>query len=157
MHASPLPGHRVSFFMKKIIFIALFVVLGWLGFSYISAAWTRGQFTREVESLLESPRDLTESSLVPLILNKAQQFGMELRPEDIQIQIGPSNQETTTSNLLQNKGFRVEVRRLTLQFEYGQPLLGSIQRYTFYRDRTFASKAAPPTPPPAVSTGIPEN
>ncbi|HET6466232.1 MAG TPA: hypothetical protein VFH55_11535 [Nitrospiria bacterium] len=143
--------------MKKIIFITLFVVLGWLGYSYASAAWTRGQFTREVESLLESPRDLTESSLVPLILNKAQQFGMELRPEDIQIQIGPSNQETTTSNLLQNKGFRVEVRRLTLQFEYGQPFLGSTQRYTFYRDRTFASQAAPSIPPPAVSTEIPEN
>jgi hypothetical protein len=143
--------------MKKIIFIGLFVVLGWLGFSYVSAAWTRGEFTREVESLLESPRDLTEANLVPLILNKAQQFGMELRPEDIQIRIGPSNRETTTSNLLQNKGFKVEVRRLTLQIQYGQPFLGTTRLYTLYRERTFAAEAAPPTPSPAVPTETPEN
>jgi hypothetical protein len=144
--------------MKKIFLIGLFIIiLGWLGFSYFSAAWTRAQFTREVESLLESPRDLTETSLEPLILYKAKQFGMDLRPEDIQIRIGPSNQETTTSNLLQNKGFRVEVRRLTLQIEYGQPFLGSIHHYTFYRDRTFTFQASPSTPPPAVSTEIPEN
>jgi len=155
---SPLLVHRVPFFnMKKIIFVCIFVVLGWFGFSYVSAAWTRGQFSREVESLLESPRDLTESSLTSLILNKAEQFGMELRPEDIQIQIGPSNQETTTSNLLQNKGFKVEMRRLTLQFEYGQPFLGFIRHYAFYRDRTYLVQAAPPVPTPPVSTEIPED
>lgn len=143
--------------MKKIILIGLFIVLGWLGFAYVSASWTRGQFTREAESLLESPRDLTEESLVPLLLNKAQQFGMELRPEDIQVKIGPSDRETTTSKLLQNKGFKVEVRRLTLQIQYGQPFLGAIRHYTFYRERTFTAQAAPSIPPSPVSTEIPEN
>jgi len=143
--------------MKKIILIGLCVVLGWLGFSYASAAWTRGQFTREVESFLESPRDLTESNLVPLILNKAKQFGMELRPEDIQVQIGPSDRETTTSNLLQNKGFKVEVRRLTLQMQYGQPFLGTTRLFTFYRERIFAAQATLPTPQPAEQTETPEN
>jgi len=143
--------------MKKTIFIGLFIFLAWLGFSYVSAAWTRGQFTREAESLLESPRDLSEASLVPLLLNKAQQFGMELRPEDIQVRIGPSDRETTTSNLLQNKGFRVEVRRLTLQIKYGQPFLGTMRHYTFYRERTYTAQAAPSIALPPVSTEIPEN
>jgi hypothetical protein len=143
--------------MKKIILIGCLLAAGWLGFSYASAAWTRGQFTREAESLLESPRDLSEASLVPLLLNKAQQFGMELRPEDIQVRIGPSDRETTTSKLLQDKGFTVEVRRLTLQMQYGQPFLGTIRHYTFYRERTFTAQAAPSFPPPAVSTEIPEN
>jgi len=143
--------------MKKVIFIGLFVLLGWLGFSYVSAAWTRGEFTREVESLLESPRDLTEASLVPLILNKAQQFGMVLRPEDIQVHIGPADRDTTTSNLLENKGFKVEVRRLTLQIQYGQPFLGTTRLYTLYRDRTFAADASFPTPPTPAQTEPPEN
>jgi hypothetical protein len=143
--------------MKKIILIGFLLAAGWLGFSYASAAWTRGQFTREAESLLESPRELSEANLVPLLLNKAQQFGMELRPEDIQVSIGPSDRETTTSKLLQNKGFTVEVRRLTLQIQYGQPFLGTIRHYTFYRERTFTAQAAPSIPPPPVSTEIPGN
>jgi hypothetical protein len=82
---------------------------------------------------------------------------MELRPEDIQIRIGPSDRETTTSNLLENKGFKVEVRRLTLQVQYGQPFLGTTRLYTLNRDRTFAAEAAPPTPSPAIQTETPEN
>lgn len=143
--------------MKKIILIGFLLLAGWLGFSFVSAAWTRGQFTREVESYLESPRDLTESTLVPLLLNKAQQFGMELRPEDIQLRIGSSDRETITSNLLEKKGFKVEVRRLTLQIQYGQPFLGTLRRHTLYRERTFTAQAAPSTPPPAVPTETPEN
>jgi hypothetical protein len=82
---------------------------------------------------------------------------MELRPEDIQIRIGPSDQETPTSKLMKNKGFNVEVRRLTLQIQYGQPFLGSTRPYTLYRERIFAAEASPPTPPPSVQSETPEN
>lgn len=143
--------------MKKFILTGLILLVGWLGFAYASAAWTRGQFNREVESLLQSPRDMTETSLASLILNKAKEFGMDVRPEDIQIRIGPTDRKTVTSNLLENKGFKVETRRLTLQVQYRQHFLGTSRIYTLNRERIFTAQAAVPMPPPPQGTEIPEN
>lgn len=134
--------------MKKIILIILFFILGWLGFSYLSAAWTRGQFTQEVDSFLASPRDLSESNLTPLILNKARQFGIELRPEEVRIHITSADRETTTSRLLENKGFKADVRILTLHIQYGQPLFGASRLYTLDRERTFTAEISPSTQRP---------
>lgn len=140
--------------MKKSILI-ITLILGWLGFSYVSAAWTRMQFTEEVDSLLASPRELSEANLIPMILNKAQPLGIELRPEDIQVRIGPVDRETTTSRLLENKGFKADVRMLTLHIQYGQSFLGTSRLHTLDRERTFTAEITPATPPPAVQTETP--
>lgn len=132
--------------MKKSILIIIVLILGWLGFSYASAAWTRMQFTEEVDSLLASPRELSETNLIPMILNKAQQFGIELRPEDIEVRIISADRETTTSRLLENKGFKADVRVLTLHLQYGQSLLGASRIYTLDRERTFTAQITPSAP-----------
>lgn len=131
--------------MKKIVFLVTFLTLGWLGFSYFSAYWTRGQFIQEVDSLLESPRDLTEGTLTPLILNKAGQFGLVVRPEDIQVQIAASDHETTTSRLIESKGLKAETRVLTLQIRYSQSVLGVPRSYMLDRKRFFTAQIAVPT------------
>ena len=141
--------------MKKIILIVILLVLGWIGFAYLSAAWTREQFTQEVDSLLASPRDLTEANLIPLILNKARQFGIELHPEDVRIQITSADRETTTSRLLENKGFKADVRTLTLHIQYEQPLLGTFRLYTLDRERTFTARISPSAPRPAERMEMP--
>jgi hypothetical protein len=138
--------------MKKIVVIALVVLFGWLGFSYVSAAWTRERFTDEVDSFLQSPRDLSESMLIPLILNKARQYGMELRPEDIRMTITSSDRETTTSKLLENKGLKTDVRTLSLHVQYEQSFLGSSRLYTLDRERTFTAQISPSAEPPTGLT-----
>jgi len=132
--------------MKKVGFISLLLILGWIGFSYATAALTREKFSQEVDSLLESPRDLTESNLIPLILHKAQQSGITLRPEDVRIQITSSDRETTTSRMIENKGFKAEVRTLALHFEYGQTVIGISHRHTYDRERTFTAEISPSSP-----------
>ncbi len=137
--------------MKKIVFIALFLILGWIGFSYATAAWTREQFIQEVDSLLESPRDLTEALLIPLILNKAQPFGLSLRPEDVRVRFASSDRETTTSKLIENKGFKAEVQTLSLHIEYGQTVLGTSHLYTLDRERIFTAQISPLSQPTGES------
>lgn len=141
--------------MKKTILIILFLFLGWVGFAYASAAWTRSQFTQEVDSLLASPRELSEANLIPLILNKARQSGIELRPEDIHIRITSADRETTTSRLLENKGFKVEVRMLTLHVQYGQSFLGTSRHHTLDRERTFTFQITPLVQPPTEQMETP--
>ncbi|HUK56550.1 MAG TPA: hypothetical protein VLY20_07815 [Nitrospiria bacterium] len=131
--------------MKKIVLIGLLLAAGGLGFSYATAAWSRGQFAREVDSYMESARDLTESGLTPLLLNKAHRFGLELRPEDIRLRVEASDRDPTTSRLLESKGFKTEVRHLTLDIRYGQPFWGSTRMYTLHRERIFTFQAAPST------------
>lgn len=138
--------------MKKVVVIALVVLLGWLGVSYISAAWTREQFTEEIDSLLQSPRDLSKSNLIPLILNKARQFGMKLRPEDIRMTITSADRETTTSRLFENKGFKTDVRTLSLHIRYEQPYLGSSGIHTLDRERTFTAGIGLPEESPTQLT-----
>jgi hypothetical protein len=134
--------------MKKIVFTLLFLILGWIGFSYATAAWTREQFIQEVDSLLESPRDLTEAMLIPLILNKAQQSGISLRPEDVRVRFASSDRETTTSRLIENKGFKAEIQTLALHIQYGQTVLGTFHLYTLDRERTFTARITPLSQPP---------
>lgn len=134
--------------MKKTLLLIVILSLGWLGFAYFSAAWTRLQFTQEVDSLLGSPRDVSEANLPPLILSKARPFGMEILPEDIQVEISPADTETTTSRLLESKGFTAETRILTLHIRYRQSILGRPRYYTLDRERTFTSRIAPSTQPP---------
>lgn len=141
--------------MKKIGVIALVVLLGWLGFSYVSAAWTRGQFTQEVDSFLQSPRDLSEANLIPLILNKAQQFGIEVRPEDIRVRIASADRKTITSKLLENKGVKTDVRTLSLHIRYGQTYLGTSRLYTMDRERTFTAQISLSAQPPVELTDSP--
>ncbi|MBI3994635.1 MAG: hypothetical protein HY349_01530 [Nitrospirae bacterium] len=141
--------------MKKIILIVIFLVLGWLGFSYVSAAWTREQFTQEVDSLLASPRDLTETGLPPLILNKAGQFGIELLPEDIRIEILSADRETTTSRLLESKGFKTDTRILTLHIQYRQSVLGTSRLFTLDRERSFTAQIGPSAPRPDERMEVP--
>jgi hypothetical protein len=143
--------------MKKTILIAVVIVLGWAGFSYFSAAWNREQFIREVDSFLESPRELSESNLVPLILRKATQSGIELRPEDIQVRIESADRETTTSKLLENKGFKADVRTLNLHVKYRQSYLGASRTHILIRERTFTSGITPSTQPPADTPILPQD
>jgi hypothetical protein len=133
--------------MKKTVFTLLFLILGWIGFSYAAAAWTREQFIQEVDSFLESPRDLTEAILIPLILNKAQQSGISIRPEDVRVRFASSDRETTTSRMIENKGFKAEVQTLALHIQYGQTVLGLSHLYTLDRERTFTSRITPLSQP----------
>jgi hypothetical protein len=93
--------------------------------------------------------------LVPLILNKARPFGIELRPEDIQIRITSADRETTTSRLIENKGFKADVRVLTLHIQYGQPLFGTSRLHTLDRERTFTAQITPSGQPPVERTETP--
>jgi hypothetical protein len=108
-----------------------------------------------VDSLLASPRELSEANLIPLILNKARQSGIELRPEDIQIRITSADRETITSRLLENKGFKVEVRMLTLHIQYGQSFLGTSRLHTLDRKRTFTFQITPLVQPPTEQMETP--
>jgi len=143
--------------MKRAILIAVVLLLGWAGFSYFSAAWDREQFIREVDSLLQSPRELSESNLIPLILHKAQQSGIELRPEDIQVRIESADRETTTSKLLENKGFKADVRTLNLRVQYRQSYLGASRSHILSRERSFTSSITPLTQPPADTPILPQD
>jgi len=133
--------------MKKAVLIGLAVLIGWAGFSYFSASWNREQFTNEVDSLLQSPRDLNEASLIPLILHKAKLSSVDLRPEDINVKFESVNRETTTSNLLENKGFSADVRKLDLHLVYRQTFLGITKTLTLDRERTFTSQITPNAQP----------
>ena len=141
--------------MKKIVVLAVFLILGWLGFSFFSAYWARAQFTEEVDSLLQSPRDLSEGSLTPLILNKAGQFGITVDPQDVQIRIAAADPETTTSRLIEKRGLTAEVRILTLHMRYGQSTLGISRSYTLDRKRIFTAQAVIPTQTPSDPQALP--
>lgn len=129
--------------MKKILFLGLVILAGWIGFGYFSAAWNRTQFINEVDSLLGTPREMNEKTLPPLILNKAKQFKIDLEPEDIEVRILRAARETTTGARLQQKAFTVDTRILTLHITYGQSALGKHKRYTLDRERTFTYRIAP--------------
>jgi len=141
--------------MKKVILLSAVLIIGWVGFSFASAVWTRTQFTGEVDSFLASPRELSETNLMPLILNKARQFGIVIRPEDIQVRITSSDRETTTSRLMENKGLKAEVRMLTLHIEYGQSFLGTTRHYSLDRERTFTAQVTPSAQTPTEQTEPP--
>jgi hypothetical protein len=135
--------------MKKTILLIVVLALGWAGFSYVSAAWTRNQFVQEVDSLLQSSQGLSEVSLPPLLLNKAQQFGIVLDPDDIEVRIGTTEVETTTSRLVEKKGLTANVLVLTLRMSYTQSVLGRPRGYTLSRERRFTSRVTPPSPLPS--------
>ena len=134
--------------MKKAVLLGLVFLVGWIGFVYSSAVWSRLQFTREVDSLLESPRELNEADLPSLILNKARQFGMEVDPEDIAVRIETADVETTTSRLVEKKGFTANVLVLSLRMSYTQSVLGMSRQYTLNRERRFTSRVSLPSPLP---------
>ena len=141
--------------MKKILFLAMLIIGGWAGFSYFSAAWTREQFAQEVDSLLTSARGLSEKSLEDLILNKADQFNILLTPEDIEIDIRASDRDTTTSRLVEPKGFTAETRVLILHIRYGQPLFGKPRFYALDRERFFTAGIRPSSSPSPEQHGLP--
>ena len=133
--------------MKKLLFLGLVILAGWIGFGYFSAAWNRTQFINEVDSLLGTPREINEKTLPPLILNKAKQFKIDLEPEDIEVRISRAARETTTGARLQQKAFTVETRILTLRIRFKQSVLGIIKSYSLDREGSFTSRIAPSAKP----------
>jgi len=134
--------------MKKFALFTILLLAAWAGMTYINAGWTRHQFISEVDSLLETPRDLSESNLPSLILNKAVPLGITLNPEEVKITTAATDRETTVSRLMQGKGVSAENRVLTLEFQYHQSVMGFPRSYTLTRQRFFTVQAFTPTPPP---------
>ena len=132
--------------MKKILTITLLVGIAWVLYAYLSSALEREKFILEVDSLLASPRDITERNLPQLILNKARQTGILIDPEAIEITITGSGRETTTSRLLTKKQFATHTRVLTLRFHYKQSFLGKMRIHDYERKRTFTAQVAPFAP-----------
>jgi thioredoxin reductase len=129
--------------VKKLLYLGLVVLAGWVGFDYFSAMLNRTHFTNEVEALLGTPREMNEKTLPTLILNKAKQFEIDLEPEDIEVRISKAGRETGTGTRLQKKGFTVDTRTLTLHITYRQSVLGMDKDYTLDRQRTFTYRITP--------------
>ena len=129
--------------MKRTLTFIIVIVIGWLCFSYFSATWKRTQFISEVDSLLGTPRTMNQNNLPDLVLNKARQFGIEIKPEDVLVQITTTNQKTKTGRRLEGKGFTADTRRLTLKIVYEQSVLGMKKTYTLDRTRIFTQKITP--------------
>ena len=126
--------------MKKILILGLLLFAGWAGYSYFSAYMNWVQFSNEVDSFLQEPRALSEENLPPLILNKAKQFGINLDPKDIDVQISATDKETTISGLIGNKGLKAENRIISLHIRATQTILGTTKSYTLDRKRTFTAR-----------------
>ena len=86
---------------------------------------------------------MNQNNLPDLVLNKARQFGIEIKPEDVLVQITTTNQKTKTGRRLEGKGFTADTRRLTLKIVYEQSVLGMKKTYTLDRTRIFTQKITP--------------
>ena len=131
--------------MKKVLTITLLIGIAWVIYAYLSSALERERFILEVDSLLASPRGITERNLPQLILNKARQTGIQIDPEAIEVTITGTGRETTTSRLFAKKGFVTHTRVLTVRFHYKQSFLGKLRIHDYERERTFTAQVAPST------------
>ena len=132
--------------MKKILTITLLIGIAWVVYAYFSSALEREKFIMEVDSLLGSPREITERNLPQLILNKTRETGIQVDPEAIEVTITSSDRETTTSRLLVKKGFVTHTQVLTIRFHYQQPFLGKMRIHNYERERSFTAEVAPSGP-----------
>ena len=57
--------------------------------------WIR--FEREVDSFLQTPREMNEENFPVLLLNKATQLGLDLNPDDIDFRVTATDRDTHLS------------------------------------------------------------
>lgn len=134
--------------MKKPIIIGLTIFLAFSAFSFFSNSWNRTLFEGEADSLLQAARDLTPETAPGLLLNKAEQFGINLLEEDIQFEVHEADVSTQISSKLERSGLKTVTYQATLNFTFTQPFLGIPRSYSYSKSRNFTLSADPPPPVP---------
>jgi hypothetical protein len=129
--------------MKNLLFIAILFLAGWAGYSFFAAYLDRVNFQNEMDSLLQTPRELSENTLPGMIENKAAERNIDVNPEDIDVRIGPAGRSSQLSERFEKKGVEAETRVLDLHFEYSQTVMGLTRTYSFDRERTFTYRISP--------------
>lgn len=124
---------------KSLVYLVLLGLMVSAGYRYGSALLNKNRFIEEVDSLLNSPRDLSEKNLPALIQNKARLFGIDLDPNQILVKIKPAQKGTTTSRLVEGKGLVADTSTLTLRVPYSYPLFGMSIEGLLDRERTFTA------------------
>lgn len=132
--------------MKNLVLIAILFLAGWAGYSFFAAYLDRVNFQNEVDSLLQTPRELNENNLPGLIANKAAQRNIDVNPDEIDVRIRAADRASTLSEKFENKGVSAETRVLNLHFEYSQTVMGMTRNYSLDRERTFTSSVSPSPP-----------
>jgi hypothetical protein len=140
--------------MKKLILFGILLLAGWAGFEFFSAYLDRTNFVNEVDSLLQTPREIGPANLPGLIVNKARERGIDLDPDEIDVRVQATDTDTELSSKFEGKGFSTENRKLDLHFQFSQTVMGITRTYSMDRERTFTARVTPPSSDPSESDEI---
>jgi hypothetical protein len=98
-----------------------------------------------VDSLLQTPREMTQKNLPGLIANKAGQRNIDVDPDEIDVRIRAADRSSQLSEKLEKKGLSAETRVMDLHFQYRQTVMGFTKTYSIDRERTFTARVVPPS------------
>ena len=131
--------------MKKLIVLAVLLVIGTWTYEYIAAGIRYARLDNAVIMVLETAPNSPPDQIRETVLRDAARIGVPLNPESVAVTIEETNAQGLAGKMLSGAGMRVTSKVAKLRLSYEESILGFSRSFSMGRQHTYTAQAAPPT------------
>ncbi len=128
--------------MKKIIYLAIFLLLIYGGYQYVRAYIDFNTLCGRIDFIVSEPKSHSPDSIVKFILAEAAKLEIPLSEEDVEVTIEKTDRASLGEALIERPGIAVESKLLSIRFQYPVEIAGMTKIFTYDIEKVFTSKAS---------------
>jgi len=128
--------------MKKILCLAIFVVLLYTGFQYLQAFRQFSNLSSRVDLIVSDPRSYTPETMRKFVVSEASELEIPLSKSDIEIAIKRTDRKSLAQTRVERPGIEMESKLLLIHFHYPVEICGITRTFSYTREKVFTSKAS---------------
>lgn len=128
--------------MKKIVFLAVFLVLIYGGYRYIQAVIHFERLSSSIDLIISQPQYYSVKSMKDFIVTKAAKLKITLSEEDVEITVRDTDRTSLGERFIKRPGIKVENKLLTIRFNYPVKIYGISRTFYYNINKVFTSKTS---------------